>query len=63
MHSAAAAAAATMAWLLSGSILLPAAGTGLIAWSRIRQRRHTPAQTVAGALLGFGVLRLVFGGA
>jgi membrane-associated phospholipid phosphatase len=53
MHSAAMAATAILIWALSGRVIVPvAAGIPIIAWARIRLNRHTPAQTVAGALLG-----------
>ncbi len=58
VHAAAAAAAATLAAALSGGTLLPAAATAAVAWSRIRLGRHTILQTIAGALVGYGVLRL-----
>jgi membrane-associated phospholipid phosphatase len=55
LHAAAAAGAATMAWALLGTGLPFLLTVPLIAWSRIRLRRHTLAQTVLGALLGFVV--------
>ena len=60
VHCAAASAAATLAWILSGAALLPAVGALAVVWSRVRLGRHTIAQTIAGSLLGFGVLRLVW---
>lgn len=52
VHASAAAGAATVAWALLESPL-PLLVVPLIAWSRIRLRRHTLLQTVVGALLGF----------
>jgi len=59
MHSAVAAALLTLNLALAGATavaLLPV--LPLIAWARVRLRRHTPAQTVAGACLGGGVMAL-----
>jgi membrane-associated phospholipid phosphatase len=57
MHSAAAAALTALAVVQFGPHAYPlAAGVPLMAWARIRLRRHTLAQTIAGALLGSGVL-------
>ncbi|GAA5002723.1 hypothetical protein [Kitasatospora paranensis] len=42
-------------WWLAG-----AAGVAVVAWSRVRLRDHTPAQTLAGAALGAVVAGLVF---
>ena len=54
VHTSAAAGAATVVWILLGTplslLIVP-----LIAWSRVRLRRHTLLQTVVGALLGFSV--------
>lgn len=59
MHSAAAAALAALAVVQFGPPAYPIAfGIPLMAWARIRLRRHTLAQTVAGALLGSAVLIL-----
>jgi hypothetical protein len=56
-HSAAAAGLAVLALGLLGSAAAPVAiGVPLIAWARIRLRRHTLAQTIAGAALGAAVL-------
>jgi membrane-associated phospholipid phosphatase len=52
VHSAAAAATATLAWSLIGTPLPLFIGVPIIAWSRVRLRRHSVAQTVAGASLG-----------
>lgn len=59
MHSAAAAALTALAVVQFGPHAIPLAfGIPLMAWARIRLRRHTLAQTIAGALLGSGVLIL-----
>lgn len=54
MHCAAAAGAATVLWSLMGTPL-PMVGVPIIAWSRVKLRRHTIGQTVAGSLLGLSV--------
>ena len=55
IHGATSAAVATLAWALIGSLALPLGlSVPLIAWSRVRLKRHTPMQTVAGAVVGFG---------
>jgi membrane-associated phospholipid phosphatase len=56
MHSTAAAGAAAVVWSLVGTPLPLLIGVPLIAWSRVRLRRHTLSQTVAGAALGFAVV-------
>lgn len=61
VHCAAAAGAATVAWSLTGTPLPLLVGVPLIAWSRVRLRRHTLAQTIAGALLGLVVLLPITG--
>jgi membrane-associated phospholipid phosphatase len=53
VHTAAAAGATTVAWALLGTALPFLLTVPVIAWSRIRLRRHTLPQTLAGALLGF----------
>jgi membrane-associated phospholipid phosphatase len=55
VHSAAAAGVATLIWSLIGATLPLLAGVVIIAWSRVRLRRHTVAQTIAGAALGFAI--------
>jgi membrane-associated phospholipid phosphatase len=52
VHCATAAGAAMLAWSLGGTALPLALGVPLMAWSRLRLRRHTPAQAIAGAALG-----------
>lgn len=53
VHVATAAGATAMAWAHLGTPLPLALVVPLVAWSRVRLRRHTLPQTVAGALLGF----------
>jgi membrane-associated phospholipid phosphatase len=55
VHSAAAAGVATLIWSLVGATLPLLAGVVIIAWSRVRLRRHTVTQTIAGAALGFAI--------
>ncbi|MBN1177814.1 MAG: hypothetical protein JXD18_01270 [Anaerolineae bacterium] len=59
MHSAAAAGAATLIWCIFGKSLPLLIGVPIIAWSRVRLRRHTIAQTIVGALLGITVFLAV----
>jgi len=58
VHSATAAGAATIVWCVAGTAWPLVVGVPLVAWSRVRLRHHTLAQTAAGALVGI----LVFGG-
>jgi len=58
VHSAAAAGAATLAWALAGTKLPMLIGVPIIAWSRVRLRRHTVPQTIAGAALGLTVFQI-----
>jgi membrane-associated phospholipid phosphatase len=64
VHCATAASVATVVCVLLKTPL-PLLGVPVIAWSRVRLRRHTLAQTVAGSLLGFGLfaiaISLVYG--
>jgi membrane-associated phospholipid phosphatase len=56
VHCAAAVGLAVLAWGLVGRAAAPLViGVPLIAWSRVRLRRHTVAQAIAGALLGLTV--------
>jgi membrane-associated phospholipid phosphatase len=55
MHAAAATAVAVAVWGVVGSPLLLLIGVPLIGWSRVRLRRHTLAQVVAGVLLSLTV--------
>ena len=53
MHGAAIAACVALLLYLIGPHAAPAlVAVPLVAWSRVRLHRHTPAQTVAGAALG-----------
>jgi membrane-associated phospholipid phosphatase len=57
MHSAAAAAIAALVVTQVGAPAFPLlAGIPLMAWARIRLKRHTLAQTIAGAALGCAAL-------
>lgn len=62
LHSAAAGSLSTLSLTMLGVSALSATGMLLvatvpvIAWARIRLDRHTPAQTVVGALLGVAVM-------
>lgn len=61
LHSAVAANLAWVALLLLGGIAAPAlALVPLVAWARVYLRRHTVAQTAAGALLGMVALSCAF---
>lgn len=60
MHASAAASAGTVVWTLTGALLPLLILVPLVAWSRIYLRRHTLAQTVAGAVLGFSVFVVAF---
>jgi membrane-associated phospholipid phosphatase len=56
MHCTAVSTFAVFIWFLFGTIALPALlGAPLVAWARLRLRRHTLAETVAGCLLGSGM--------
>jgi len=55
VHSAAAAGVATLVWSLVGTLLPLVIGVPIIAWSRVRLRRHTVAQTIAGSALGLTI--------
>ncbi|MBN1977724.1 MAG: hypothetical protein JW918_10010 [Anaerolineae bacterium] len=54
VHCATAASVATVACVLLKTPL-PLLGVPIVAWSRVRLRRHTLAQTVAGSFLGFAL--------
>jgi membrane-associated phospholipid phosphatase len=57
VHTASAAGATLIILRVIGLAAAPLVVTiPLIAWSRVKLRRHTPAQTIAGALLGSGVV-------
>ena len=57
VHCATASGAAVMAWSLVGVWLPMLVGVSLIAWSRVRLRRHTMTEAMAGLLLGFVVFQ------
>jgi len=60
LHASSLAAAATMLTVLYGAIMLPAfVLLVLVSWSRIVLRRHTPAQVVAGSLLGIALSAII----
>lgn len=60
VHCAAATAAAAVVWMLKDTSWPLLVGVPLIAWSRLRLKRHTFMQTVFGTLLGFVVFLPVF---
>jgi membrane-associated phospholipid phosphatase len=56
LHASSLAGAATMLTALYGTIMLPSfALLVLVSWSRVVLRRHTPAQVVAGSVLGIAL--------
>jgi membrane-associated phospholipid phosphatase len=58
-HTASVAGVAALAVMLIGAAALPLlALVPLLAWARLRLKRHTLMQTVAGALLGAGLMAL-----
>ena len=59
LHCAAAAILAELLLIYFGPMAAPfAMSVPLIAWSRLYLRRHTLAQTIAGASLGIAILTL-----
>ncbi len=61
MHGVAIAAFTTLLLYLMGPRAAPLlAAVPLVAWSRVRLRRHTPGQTIAGAALGGAVTWSMF---
>lgn len=57
LHTTAVTGVAALLWLYTGPVALPLIGlVPLVAWSRLRLRRHSLGQTVAGAVLGAGVV-------
>lgn len=60
LHCATAAAAGALAWKLVGTPLPLLLGGPLMIWSRLLLRRHTPAQTIAGAIVGALVVLVFF---
>jgi membrane-associated phospholipid phosphatase len=59
VHCAAMAMAAAVAWSLFGALLPLVIGAPLMAWARVRLRRHTVAQAIAGLLLGLAIFLLL----
>jgi len=60
VHCATAAVAAMLTWRLFGAAVPAFLGVGVMAWSRWRLRRHTPAQILGGILLGIAVFLAAF---
>jgi membrane-associated phospholipid phosphatase len=60
VHSATATGAGVMIWFLTGALLPLVLGVPIIAWSRVRLRRHTVSQTIAGALVSLTVFVTAF---
>jgi membrane-associated phospholipid phosphatase len=54
------AVAGALVWKLTGSPLVFVVGVPLMIWSRLVLRRHTPAQTLAGSILGVLLVVLFF---
>ena len=61
MHCAAAGAAGAVVWLVYGVWWPLAVVIMAVGWARLRLHRHTPAQVIAGSLLGIGLVRLASG--
>jgi hypothetical protein len=59
VHCAVAAGVGTLTWGLMGTAVPLVLGLPLVAWSRLRLRRHTLAQTVVGSLLGIVIYAIV----
>ena len=57
VHCATASGIAVLAWSLTGLWLPMFLVVSLVAWSRVRMRRHTVSEAVAGLSLGFIVFR------
>lgn len=60
LHCATLAVTAAVVWKLTGSPVALALGIPLMIWSRLLLKRHTPAQTIAGTLLGILLVVLFF---
>jgi membrane-associated phospholipid phosphatase len=58
MHGAVAGAAGTVVGMVLGAWWPLIGCLVLVGWSRLRLHRHTPAQVVAGSILGIGMVRL-----
>lgn len=62
LHTTAVTGVVVLLWLYAGPLALPLLGlVPLVAWSRVRLRRHTLAQSVAGAVLGASVILAALG--
>lgn len=61
MHCAATGAAGMVLGIVTGAYWPLVLGVVVVGWSRLRLRRHTPAQIIAGSLLGIGMMRLASG--
>lgn len=59
VHCATASGTAVLAWSLTGLWLPLCLVVALIAWSRVRLRRHTVTEAAAGLLLGFVIFRVL----
>ncbi len=60
VHACAAASAGALCWLIAGRLEPGLVLVGLMIWSRLALRRHSPAQCLAGAALGAGSLILLW---
>ncbi len=60
LHCATVAMAGALVWKLTGSPVVFVLGVPLMIWSRVLLRRHTPAQTLAGSILGVLLVVLFF---
>jgi membrane-associated phospholipid phosphatase len=58
VHAAFVASVATLVWSLSGTPVPLLIGVPVVAWSRVRLRRHAVDETVAGALLGLTIFAI-----
>jgi len=60
LHCATVAVAGALVWKLMGSPVVLVVGVPLMIWSRVLLRRHTPAQTLAGSVVGVLLVVLFF---
>jgi membrane-associated phospholipid phosphatase len=60
LHSAAVAGVTMLAWKLWGSPLPLLIGVPVVSWSRVWLRRHTVAQVIGGALLGWTIFSVMW---
>ena len=59
-HSMGIASFAILVWSIYGSVAFPVLFTiPLVAWARLRLKRHTLLQTVAGAVMGIGFMAFI----